>query len=44
MSSEFTELLIDFISGLMTALGYKAEEVDVVKGLAALTYKMIIGG
>ena len=44
MSSEFTELLIDFISGLMTALGYKAEEVDAVKGLASLTYKMIING
>jgi hypothetical protein len=44
MSSEFTELLVEFISGLMTALGYKAEEVDAVKGLAALTYKMIING
>ena len=44
MSSEFTELLVDFISGLMTALGYKAKEVAVIKGLAALTYKMIING
>lgn len=42
MSSEFTELLVDFISGLMTALGYKVKEVDAVKGLAAATYKMII--
>jgi len=44
MSSEFTELLVDFMSGLMTALGYKAKKVDAVKGLAALTYKMIING
>ena len=44
MSSEFTELLIEFISGLMTALGYEAEEVDAVKGLAEITYKMIVGG
>ncbi len=42
MSSEFTELLVDFISGLMTALGYKAKEVDAIKGLATLTYQMII--
>jgi hypothetical protein len=42
MSLEFTELLISFISGLMTALGYKVEEVDSVRGLATVTYKMII--
>jgi hypothetical protein len=44
ISSEFTELLIDFISGLMMALGYKAEKVDAVKGLVAVSYKMIING
>ena len=44
ISSEFTELLVDFISSLMTALGYEVKKVDVVKGLAALTYQMIING
>lgn len=44
MSLEFTELLISFISGLMTALGYKVEEVDSVRGLATVTFKLIIGG
>ena len=44
MSSEFTELLVEFMAGLMSALGYKAKKVDAVKGLAALTYQMIING
>lgn len=44
ISSEFTELLVDFISSLMTALGYKVKKVDAVKGLAALTYQMNING
>jgi hypothetical protein len=44
ISSEFTELLVDFISSLMAALGYKVKKVDAVKGLAALTYQMNING
>ncbi|UCD44839.1 MAG: hypothetical protein JSV27_12130 [Candidatus Bathyarchaeota archaeon] len=43
MSLEFTELLISFISGLMTILGYNVEDVDSVRGLATVTYKMNVG-
>lgn len=41
MSLELTELLINYLSGTMTALGYEVTEEDHLKGLANIYYRKL---
>ena len=39
LSLEETELLVKFIDGVMHGMGYRADKIDYVKGIAAVEYK-----
>jgi hypothetical protein len=39
LSAEETELLVKFIDGVMHGMGYHAENIDYIKGFAAVEYK-----
>lgn len=43
ISLELTELLVSYITGAMTSLGYATLEKDYIRGLATLVYKRVPG-
>lgn len=43
MSLELTELLVNYISGVMSSLGYQVLDNEFLRGLATLHYRKKLG-
>ena len=41
LSEEMTELLVTYVNGLMSSLGYKTEKAEYIRGLAKLGYQRV---